>query len=91
MRCRARKDEDEAAGADSELDESESEAEAGAENLKMPPGTYSYVTTADMAPSGIGGCQKTRIKSSEEVGGAVSSLSKTTADQIPRAFTSLCV
>ncbi|XP_056902954.1 stress-induced-phosphoprotein 1 isoform X1 [Takifugu flavidus] len=59
-------DEDEGAGADSELDESESEAEVGAENLKTTPGTYSYVSTADMAPSGIGECQKTRIKSSEE-------------------------
>lgn len=68
LRCRAHKDEDEGAGADSELDESESEAEVGAENLKMTPGTYSYVSTADMAPSGIRECQKTRIKSSEEVG-----------------------
>lgn len=67
LRCRAPKDEDEGAGADSELDESESEAEVGAENLKMTPGTYSYVSTADTAPSGIRECQKTPIRSSEEV------------------------
>lgn len=53
---------------DSEQDESESEAEVAVENLKMTPGTYSYVSTADMAPLGIRECQKTRIKSSEEVG-----------------------
>lgn len=62
------KDEDEGAGPDSELDESESEAEVGGENLKVTPGTHSCVTTADLAPSGIRECQKTRIKSSEEVG-----------------------
>lgn len=63
-------DEDEGAGVDSELDESESEAEASAEDLKMRPHLYSYVTTADMAP-GIRGCQKAKAKSSEEVGHCV--------------------
>lgn len=61
-------DEDEGAGVDSGLDESESEAEAGDEDLKMRPHLYSYVTTADIAPSGIRGCQKAKAKFSEEVG-----------------------
>lgn len=67
----ARQDEDEGAGADSELDESESEAEVGAEDLKVMPHSYSYVTTADVAPSGIRGCQKAQAKFSEEVGHCV--------------------
>lgn len=59
---------DEGAGADSELDESKSEAEVGAEDLQMMPHSYSYVTTADIAPSAIGDCQKAQAKFSEEVG-----------------------
>lgn len=64
----AHQDEDEGAGADSELDESESEGEVGAENLEMTPRSYCYVTTADVAPSGIRGFQKAQAKFSEEVG-----------------------
>lgn len=64
----ARQDEDEGPGADSELEESESEAEGGAEELKMTPQLCSYVPTAEMAPSGIRGCQKAQAKSTEEVG-----------------------
>lgn len=64
-------DGDEGAGVDSELDESESEAEASAEDLKMRPHLYSYVTTADIAPSGIRVCRKAKAKFSEEVGHCV--------------------
>lgn len=69
--CAAHQNEDEGAGADSELDESESEAEVGAEDLKMMPHLYSYVSTADMATSGNRGCQKAPAKLSEEVGRCV--------------------
>lgn len=64
----AHQDEDEGAGVDSELDESESEAEVRAEDLKMTPPLYSYVTTADIAPPVIRGCQKARTKFNDEVG-----------------------
>lgn len=68
VRCASHKDEDEGPGGDSELDGSMSEAEVGADDLKMTPDPCSHVTTADVAPPGLGGCQKTQMKSSEEVG-----------------------
>lgn len=66
MCCAAHKEEEGGAGADSELDESESEAEVAAE-VKMTLDSYSYVTTAVMAPSGVRGFQRTQRGSSEEV------------------------
>lgn len=70
-------DEDEDGGGDSELDESESEAEAGAEQEKQrvqkdeedneAAASQKYVTTPDVAPSGIKGHQKTQARSAEEV------------------------
>ncbi|XP_010742962.3 hsp70-Hsp90 organizing protein 2 isoform X3 [Larimichthys crocea] len=71
-----RDDEDEDGGGDSELDESESEAEAGAEQEKQTvqkeeeeneaAASQKYVTTPDVAPSGIKGHQKTQARSAEE-------------------------
>lgn len=70
-----RDDEDEDGGGDSELDESESEAEAGAEQEKQrvqneeeteAANSQKYVTTPDVAPSGIKGQQKTQARSAEE-------------------------
>ncbi|KAE8280632.1 Tetratricopeptide repeat protein 31 [Larimichthys crocea] len=71
-----RDDEDEDGGGDSELDESESEAEAGAEQEKQrvqkdeedneAAASQKYVTTPDVAPSGIKGHQKTQARSAEE-------------------------
>lgn len=68
VRCASHKDEDEGPGGDSELDGSVSEAEVGADDLKVTPDPCSHVTTAHVAPPGLGRCQKSQIKSSEEVG-----------------------
>lgn len=69
VRCASHKDDDEGPGGDSELDGSASEAEVGADDLKMTPDPCSHVAAAAaVAPPGLGGCQKTQIKSSEEVG-----------------------